>query len=209
MPFKFCAKARWNNPLLMLPAQIDLILAALSQRLPRRRVLHCIGTAHAAVFLAGRWGANMEDALLAALLHDIAKQEPEESLRCLLVESCGDIAAEAPFHKVWHAAAGSVVARRDFGVNDAVAHAILLHPTGDANMTLLDQIIFLADYMEPSRAWDGVNDLRALARQDLQAAVDDAIQRKTAHVRERGIELHPRSQRALDEVEKKAIGIRH
>jgi nicotinate-nucleotide adenylyltransferase len=170
--------------------------------------LHCIGSAHAAVSLAGRWGANVEDALVAALLHDIAKMEPEESLQRLLVEAGGDIAVEMPFHKVWHAAAGSVVAQRDFGVNDAVAHAILLHPTGDANMTLLDQIIFLADYIEPSRAWDGVNDLRALARLDLQAAVDDAVLRKTAHVRERGIELHPRSQRALEEVEKKALGNR-
>ena len=185
----------------MSPAQIDRITATLTQRLSPRRVLHCIGTAHAAVTLALRWGANAEDALVAALLHDIAKQEPEDVLRRLVQESGVNPDDEAPFQKVWHAMAGAVIARRDFGASEAAARAILLHPTGDAGMELLEQVIFLADYIEPSRAWDGVNDVRALARQDLQAAVRDAIKRKTAHVRERGVELHPRSLRALAETE--------
>jgi predicted HD superfamily hydrolase involved in NAD metabolism len=194
--------------LLMSPTQLDSILTALHQRLPYRRALHCIGTAHAAVSLALRWGANVEDALLAGLLHDIAKSETEKSLLHLLNESGVNPADYASFPKVWHAPAGSVIARREFGMNDAVARAILLHPTGNANMTLLEQIIFLSDYMEPSRSWDGVNDLRVLARQDLQAAVDDSVLRKTSYVREKGNELHPYSLRALEEVEKKTAGIR-
>ncbi|HBF33713.1 TPA: phosphohydrolase [Candidatus Sumerlaeota bacterium] len=192
----------------MFPAQIDHITATLYQRLSPGRVLHCIGTAHAAVTLALRWSANAEDALVAALLHDIAKQEPEDVLRRLMQESGASLTDEAPFQKVWHAAAGALIARRDFGASEEAARAILLHPTGDAGMSVLEQIIFLADYIEPSRAWDGVNDIRALARQDLQAAVHDATKRKTAHVRERGTELHPRSCRALAEAEEQAIGIR-
>lgn len=185
----------------MLASRIDHFTSVLFQRLSRARALHCIGSAHTAVGLAIRWNADPEEALAAGLLHDIAKQEPPETLRRLVEESGEDFAVEEPFPKVWHAVAGAIIARREFGLSEKAARAILLHPTGEAEMNLLEKIIFLSDYLEPSRVWDGVRELRALARRDLDAAVKEAIRRKTVHVREKGAELHPRSRRALEMAE--------
>ena len=73
--------------------------------------------------------------------------------------------------KLLHAKTGSAVAKEIFGENDAVCGAIYWHTTGKANMTLLEKILYLADYIEPNRVFDGVQKVRDLAFQDLDEAL--------------------------------------
>ena len=74
------------------------------------------------------------------------------------------------YPKTLHALTGSLVAERIFGENEEVVSAIEWHTTGKADMTLLQKIIYVADYMEPCRNFPGVENLRELAFTDLEAA---------------------------------------
>ncbi|NQU43926.1 HD domain-containing protein [bacterium] len=177
--------------------QIDDIYGILQERLSPSRVLHALGSAHTAVSLAHRWGCNPHDALLAGLLHDIAKDElPSVARERISGHPDWFEVDDEGYPAVWHAILGAIMALEEFGASEDVARAIRLHPTGDAHMTLLDQILFLADYTEPNRTFEGVQTLRKLGRENLGEAVRQAILSKTDHVSRKNKPLHPRSQRA-------------
>jgi nicotinate-nucleotide adenylyltransferase len=174
-------------------ARLDQVYTALGERLSPRRMLHVLGACHTAVTLAERWGGDPSAALAAALLHDIAKELDLKNHPGL-----SEMDAEDAAHPgVWHAALGASLAREEFGVDSPlVERAIRVHPTGDGEMSLLDRIVYLSDYIEPCRTHPGARRLRELARRDLAAAADHAILEKTDYVQGKGKTLHARSERA-------------
>ena len=137
-----------------------------------KRVAHVIGCSETAVALARRWGADEDDAARAGILHDITKalDGPEQLRLCEKYGIMTDI-FERTNTKLLHAKTGSAVAKAVFGENDAVCSAIYWHTTGKANMTLLEKILYLADYIEPNRVFDGVQKVRDLAFQNLDEAL--------------------------------------
>jgi predicted HD superfamily hydrolase involved in NAD metabolism len=175
---------------------LDEIYLVLYRRLTPERVLHVLGTAHTAVALARRWEIDADAALLAALLHDMAKEDKPSALRRIM-ESAPEWSETDDEHypAIWHAVAGAILAVRDYGVSESVARAILYHPTGAPDMDPLARVVFLADYIEPTRNWDGVENLRQLAMKDLEQAVRVAVVQKTDHVQSKSKPLHPRSLR--------------
>lgn len=190
-------------PRLPTARQLDQILSFLKERLSPHRVLHSVGTAHEALQLAALWGCDPEEALVAGLLHDCAKEE-DPSIQRRRINGNGDWAdpEDEGFPAIWHAVASAALAAEEFGISPEAARAIRLHPTGDAEMTLLDQVVFLADYLEPMRKWEGAEELRRLARRDLAAAVREAVFQKISHVKSKGKMLHPRALRALEALKK-------
>lgn len=137
-----------------------------------QRVQHVIGCCETAARLAERYGADPVDAARAGILHDVTKAlDGANQLR--LCAKYGIIIDnfEREHTKLLHARTGSAVARHIFGENDAVCDAIFWHTTGKADMTLLEKIIYLADYIEPNRCFDGVEPIRALAEEDLDRAL--------------------------------------
>lgn len=186
--------------------QFDFIYTVLHQRLSPRRIYHTLGAAHMSLLLAHRWGCDPDCALTAALLHDIAKEQKHDEILSQIEQDLQVVMHpdDRHFPDIWHALAGEIVARKDLGISSPeVGVAIRLHPTGDGEMALLEKIIFLADYIEPTRSFDGVDDLRRLAWEDLDKAVDLAIVRKTGYLRENGRKLHGRSQRALNKAQRR------
>ena len=145
----------------------DLRCVALSMLDPRR-IPHVLGTEETAAALALRWGADEESARRAALLHDCTKKFDKE-LQMALCRQYGiePDAAERREGKLLHAITGAAVAYADFGVSGEVRDDIRWHTTGKADMTLLEKIIYLADYIEPSRDFPGVDKLRAVCYKDL------------------------------------------
>ncbi len=89
------------------------------------------------------------------------------------------------------------MAKYVFGQPDEVYDAIFYHTTGKGNMTTLEKIIYLADYMEPNRDFDGVEKLRALAYEDLDAAVALGCQMSIQEMEEKDREVHPNTIAAL------------
>lgn len=168
------------------------------------RVAHVLGCRQAAVELARLWGADETDAARAALLHDITKAL-DGPLQLTLCRQYGIIldkfSTQNP--KTLHALTGSLVADRIFGENPAVVSAIESHTTGKADMTLLEKIIYVADYMEPNRDFDGVQTLRELAHIDIDKAMILGLTMTLDMLRQQGREISPRSQEALAFLRKK------
>lgn len=137
-----------------------------------KRIPHVVGCEQEAVKLAERWGENLEDAAEAGILHDITKKLVL-SEQLLLSEKYGIINdnREMGNVKLLHAKTGAALAKDLFNVNDRVYSAIRWHTTGKPDMTLLEKIIYMADYIEPNRDFDGVAKLRELAYEDIDRAM--------------------------------------
>lgn len=100
--------------------------------------------------------------------------------------------------KLLHAKTGAAVARHIFGENDAICDAICWHTTGKAEMTLLEKILYLADYMEPNRRFPGVELLREQVEQDLDQALYTALEMSVQSIEEKGALLDENSRQARD-----------
>ena len=175
--------------------QLQQVVVAL---LKPSRVAHVLGCRDTAVQLARKWGADVTDAARAALLHDVTKAL-DGPLQLTLCKAYGIIldnfSTENP--KTLHALTGSLVADRIFGENPAVVAAIRSHTTGKADMNVLEKIIYVADYMEPNRDFDGVEKLRELAYTDIDKALELGLEMTISMLIEQGKEIAPASQAAL------------
>jgi nicotinate-nucleotide adenylyltransferase len=162
------------------------------------RVAHVLGCRDTAVELAKRWGADETDAARAGILHDITKAI-DGPLQLTLCDAYGKILSDfsRKYPKTLHALTGSLVAERIFGENKAVVSAIEHHTTGKADMTLLEKIIYVADYMEPNRDFPGVEQLRELAFSDIDAALKLGLEMTLQHLAKQGAEVSPESREAL------------
>ena len=163
------------------------------------RVAHVLGCRDCAIELARLYGENETDAARAGLLHDITKAI-DGPLQLTLCAEYGMIldTFSRKYPKTLHALTGSLVARRIFGENENVVSAICHHTTGRANMTKLEKIIYIADYVERNRDFPGVEEMRALAYTDLDKAVLMGLQSAVAHVKRQGQGLAPATLEALD-----------
>ena len=176
----------------------DLRCAGLSM-LKRRRMPHVLGTEETAAKLAVRWGADEEDARRAALLHDCTKKlDREQHLAICRQYGIGLDKEERQEEKLLHAVTGAAVARHVFGVSPEIESAIRWHTTGKPDMTTLEKIIYLADYIEPTRDFCDLTQLRALAFQDLDGAMLLGLEMSVRDLKERGVALHSNSVLARD-----------
>ncbi|MBQ8974319.1 MAG: bis(5'-nucleosyl)-tetraphosphatase (symmetrical) YqeK, partial [Oscillospiraceae bacterium] len=143
------------NRLYGVKPNFDHLRFAAYRMLDNKRIPHVAGCEQEAVRLALRWGEDVDSAREAAILHDITKRcDGKEQL--LLCEKYGIITdnVEKQEHKLLHSKTGAAVARELFAVSDEVFGAIQCHTTGKPDMTLLEKIIYMADYIEPNRDFD-------------------------------------------------------
>ena len=166
--------------------------------LKKNRVKHVLGCRDTAVELARRWGADEIDAARAGILHDVTKAL-DGPLQLTLCQEYGTMLSsfDRKYPRTLHALTGALVAKRVFGENEAVVSAIRYHTTGRGNMSLLEKIIYVADYMEPNRDFPGVERLRELAFSDIDAALRLGLEMTLEHLKQQGAEVSPDSARAL------------
>jgi nicotinate-nucleotide adenylyltransferase len=187
--------------------QLAAFTAAMKEVLNPRRFRHVIGVEVTAIQLAENLGADGPKARLAALLHDCAKYLPVAEQFVLAKQDGSTLPREA--EAILHAPAGACLAREKFGVTDkAVLQAIRYHTTGEEDMTLLDEIIWAADLIEPGRDYPSVEKHRAL----LLSAHDQMIFEKGLllvfidniwYIQNEGRELYPATLRARDALARK------
>lgn len=167
--------------------------AKLTQQLSKKRFDHSVSVSETAVELAQKYGADTEQARLAGILHDCAREVPTAEL-LQMVKAFGIVVnnVELRMPVLLHSALGAKLAEREYGVQDqAVLRAITLHTTGDASMTLLDKVIYLADCIEPGRKYPGVETLRILAAQDLDKALLAAVDHSLEYIIAQHSLIHP------------------
>lgn len=154
-----------------------------------RRVAHVAGCESEAVLLAMHWGEDPEKAAVAGILHDITKKE-SAAQQLILCEKYGIILdnAEKRNPQLLHARTGAALAKELFGIPDEVEGAIRWHTTGKPDMTLLEKILYLADYIEPTRDFEGVEKLRELAFENIDEAMALGLTMSLEEIRSRNTE---------------------
>lgn len=151
------------------------------------RMAHVTGCCETAVALARRYGENEENAARAGILHDVTKALTAEQ-QLLACKRFGleitDFEQMQP--KLLHAKTGAAVAEQIFGENEQVCRAIRYHTTGRAQMSTLEKIIYLADYIEPTRSFDGVQQLREAVWRSLDEGMLLGLDMTLEHLHEQG-----------------------
>ena len=147
------------------------------QRLSEKRFYHSQCVAEEAVRLAVLYGADPEKARLAGLLHDILKDTPaEEQLKILQGFGIMMNDTELANQKLWHAISGAAFLEFGLGIRDReLLSAVRCHTSGRKNMTLLEKVLFVADYISADRDYPGVDELRAVARESLEEAIIEGV----------------------------------
>ncbi len=180
------------------------------RRMGDKRFEHTLNVKKMAVKLAKRYGADEDKAALAALLHDTAKEMPSAEMLALM-RANPELAENGENRPtpVWHGICAAILARTQWGVTDEdILSAIACHTTGKPGMSLLDKIVFLADMTCAERSWDGVEALRKLEFEDIDAAMIAALEQMIGYVRASGKPLDPASAAALQDLKKTANGDR-
>lgn len=172
------------------------ILKKLRQVLTPHRYTHTLGVADTAERLAPKCGVDPHRARLAGLLHDCAKSMPLEEMRTLVLENLPDLdAQELETRQILHAPAGMILARDVYGVRDPqILSAIRKHTVGAGDMSAMDALIYVADFIEPGReAFPGLEKARRLAEKDIYRAMLCCAELTAKHLRARGQDVHPRT----------------
>ncbi len=169
-------------------------LAAIAARLSGKSLRHCERVADTAAALAERFDVEVEDARLAGLLHDWGRDETGEAL--LAAAEASGLAVHAVDRAgpcLQHAAGSAVQLREAFPeLPQAVVDAVACHTFGRVGMTPLDKVVYIADTIEPSRDFLGVEDLRGMARGcDLDELFIATYARSVSSVIERRRPIHP------------------
>ncbi len=167
--------------------------------LKAKRIAHVLGTEETAVKLAEKYGADVDKARVAALLHDCTKRLTMEE-QLALCEKYGIALDELEQRalKLLHAKTGAALAREVFGADDEICNAILWHTTGRPDMTRLEKVIYLADFIEPSRSFPGVEALRRTVWQDLDQGLLMGLSMTIEEMEEMGNPVHHNTIEARD-----------
>jgi predicted HD superfamily hydrolase involved in NAD metabolism len=167
--------------------------------LPRDRYRHVLGVARTAERLARRYGADPARARIAAMLHDIARMWKTDQLLAYMREHRLPVsAAERDAPALLHARIGAHIARERFSIDDPlVLAAIERHTVAVPGMSDLDKILYIADTIEPSRAFAAQQELAAKADRSLDEGLLACIKASMEYLQSKGIPVAPQT-RALE-----------
>lgn len=171
----------------------DKIKAELKASISPKRYEHSLGVMDTAAELAGIYGCDVERARIAGLLHD-----------------CGKLTGQK-IGSLEHAGVGARLISEKYGVTDSeIQSSILYHTTGRENMTMLEKIIYIADKIEPGRAYDGVDDIRKKAYNDIDGAIIDSLQNTVDYLGKIGVDVDGATIDTLSYLKKggEALGVR-
>lgn len=157
------------------------------------RYTHCVNVSKEAVKLAKKYGGDEQKAAIAGILHDITKEIPKEEQLQIMLDG-GIILDEVQSHssKLWHPISGSVYIRDRLGIDDEdILNAVRYHTTGRADMSLLEKIIFIADFTSSERKYSGVEKMRKLSSKSLEGAMLYGLKFTLRDLSRREMTVHP------------------
>ena len=175
-----------------MKVSIETLEQHVQQRLSPKRFNHTMGVVEMAKQLAVHYEADEQRASVAALLHDVMKESPLQDMQAIVGEAQIPVDEEMLGNgALLHGPAGAAYAQLRLHIEDtSICEAIRVHTMGSTHMSLLDKIIFLADYIEPNRDFPGVEELRALAFQDINEAVIRAYDGTIRHLLDQGLTIY-------------------
>ena len=152
---------------------IDSYKSLIRQGLSKKRYQHSIYVADECKKIAKKYGANVEDAYIAGLLHDAKKDVPPDELKLMVINSnieAEEIELDTP--QLWHAIASCQFARDKLGISNIdILNAIRYHTVARPNMSLLEKIVYLGDISSADRTYNDVGKVRRLIYSNLDSAM--------------------------------------
>jgi predicted HD superfamily hydrolase involved in NAD metabolism len=158
-----------------------------------KRYAHSVNVMNTAVQLAEKYSEDRDKAAIAGLLHDCARDIRGDEVFALCEKykiEVDEITRIQP--ELLHGPIGEKIAKDEYGIsNEDILTAIKYHTTGHENMSMLDKIIFLADYIEPNRNFPGIGEVRQAAFLDINSAMMLSLDRTLKYIVSKGVLIHP------------------
>jgi predicted HD superfamily hydrolase involved in NAD metabolism len=172
----------------------ELLMQRVQMQMSEKRFRHVLGVEETAIALAGRYGASLEKASIAALTHDYAKERSDDEFKLVIRRDNFDLDLLNWGNEIWHGLVGANFVQRDLEIDDEeILQAIRVHTTGAAEMSLLDKIIYVADYIEPGRNFPGVEEAREIALRNLDNAVAYETKHTLLHLVSKEVPIYPKT----------------
>ncbi|WP_438311066.1 bis(5'-nucleosyl)-tetraphosphatase (symmetrical) YqeK [Sporosarcina sp. FA9] len=166
----------------------------ISKRMPLKRYEHVIRVMETAEKLAVIHNIQVDHAVQAALFHDIAKFMDKDVLLSILTREIEDRRLLKFHHELWHGPVGAIIARDEFNVtNIDMLNAIRYHTTGRAGMSKLEKLIYVSDMIEPGRDFPHVKELREIAEESLEKAMEACIYQSVLFLVSKKVPVFPDS----------------
>ncbi|MDR2832353.1 MAG: bis(5'-nucleosyl)-tetraphosphatase (symmetrical) YqeK [Streptococcaceae bacterium] len=148
------------------------LMEKVSAQMSKKRFTHVLGVEETAIKLAQMNNGDVEKASIAALVHDYAKERADEEMIAFIHSHHLDEELIIFGNNIWHGIIGAELIKLELGIHDEeILNAVRKHTTGDMVMSLLDKIIYVADYIEPNRRFPLVEQARKIAFENLNEAV--------------------------------------
>lgn len=182
-------------------SNIKKIRKAMEKSLDPKRFEHTLGVAYTAAALAMKYDCDIQKAEIAGMLHDCAKcMSNEKRLNICSKHNIrvNEIERRNPF--LLHAKVGSYIAMQKYNIHDKdIINAILNHTTGRPDMSTLEKIIYVADYIEPGRKQaPNLTVIRRLAFEDLDEALYRILEDTLVYLNGEDGEVDPMTQKTYD-----------
>ena len=165
----------------------------LKERLTEKRYIHSLNVADSAKELAIIYGADAEKAYTAGLVHDACKDMPAGLQLSYLLENKVPLTElELNTPKLYHSICGRAFVEKEFGITDEdILNAVRYHTTGREGMSLLEKIIFIADFISVERDYNGVDVMRQKAVRSLEEAIVEGLSFTIKDLIDAGRVVHP------------------
>lgn len=176
----------------LLPLSRQQLIDKLDEALMENRFHHVLRVEQTAIKLVKQYDVDPEKASIAGLCHDYAKQRPDEDFIQEIKRDGLDPDLLNWNNAIWHGIVGAEMVKHELGVWDEdILNAIRHHTTGAPVMSPLEQIIYMADYIEPGRSFAEVVKARELTAKSLQLGVAYQTEQTLAYLVERDLPVYP------------------
>lgn len=195
----------------MKTADLAKLRRHMEKELEPKRYEHTLSVTYTAANLAAVHDVDVEKALVAGMLHDCAKCLSHKKQLALCVKHRVQLSEleEEENSPLIHAKAGSILAKEVYGIKDEdILHAICYHTTGRPQMSPLEKIVYIADYMEPGRkhikrtasepSADRLTQIRRMAYRDLDEALFNILGDTLTYLQEKGGKVDSMTQKTYE-----------
>lgn len=169
---------------------IDYLREKVKEKLSPKRYKHTCGVEKICVILAEKYGADIEKARIAAILHDYMKETKLDVLK----EMCKDTKEMKGYenlNEILHSFAGAIAIEKEFGIKDEdILNAVKYHTTGRKGMSVLEKIVYIGDAIEEGRNYPGVDKIREVTLKDLDSGIITEVNRKVEYLSEKDGIIH-------------------
>lgn len=177
-----------------IPMTWSELIDRLKKALKDKRFQHVLRVEETAIKLAEQYGVDVEKASIAGLCHDYAKQRSDEDFIAEIKKKRLNPLLLDYGNAIWHGVVGAELIKDELGIWDEdILNAVRHHTTGAPVMTKLEQVIYMADYIEPGRDFTGVKKARVITAANLQAGVAYQTKHTLAYLIENGKPVYPKT----------------